>query len=87
MVAANFIGAFSMKKPLVLPGVDKKALEYKASKYRVVWVCQPHHRIEGGLIWDYILVRRKIEQYDLFTGCSAIDAMIIFSAPLGVSKY
>ena len=28
----------------------------------------------------------KIERYDLFTGCSAIDAMILFSAPLGVSK-
>jgi len=25
----------------------------------------------------------KIEEYDLFTGCSAIDAMILFSAPLG----
>ena len=76
-----------MRITLDTTGVDKKALANKASKYRVVWVCQPHHRIEGGLIWDYILVRRKIEQYDLFTGCSAIDAMIIFSAPLGVSKY
>ena len=44
------IGAFSLTKPLVLPGVDKKALANKTPEYRVVQVCQPHHRIQGGFI-------------------------------------
>ena len=41
---------FSLTKPLVLPGVDKKALANKTPEYRVVQVCQPHHRIQGGFI-------------------------------------
>lgn len=42
-MAAFFIGAFSMNKPLVLPGVDKKALANKTSKSIIEMVWQPHH--------------------------------------------
>ena len=35
---------FSLTKPLVLPGVDKKALANKTPKYRVMLVCRPHQQ-------------------------------------------
>ena len=48
-----FVGAFSLNKPLVLPGVDKKALANKKSlQVSELMVCRHINRLQEGFIWD-----------------------------------
>ena len=74
-IGLPFSWCFSETKPPVLPGVGRNALAYIFPKERI---------FQRIILFCVILACYGLERSNLFTGCRACDAIILFRTPWGV---